>query len=578
MPVHYLRRTTIAQQYRYELAQKLLTVKQYCAGSENVDEAWQNVKGAIPLQRRRRIPGDPSDEAYWCYMERRCLRNGACRQVSLPSKRVRGRCVKTTLASKIQPLYDKFAVLTADNDDDDFPDHCAISPLSITSVHNLIFSAQRIMSTFMDDRKSWSSNTSADVAKQWSLDWNLLLNTEVCPYVVPGRLSDSIQFSLSAISHVPSIIEHANQVVYSERRKDDKIIEHFRRSATKMVADLKSVDHGTHLKILEPPLLLHLRENLIPRRTDQLPSDQPPPDTLSNFCQGCMAHDTGGSRVIKLGQMVKTLIKRSWLEEQRNDHYKYSNPSEEEKRKEAAEWQVADPGVPHRLRQLLPRKLISSMWYSRDVELTGSTSQQSLYPGAPIACILRLGRLGAATANNLTSKRLVRGSANLLVQRQLELRLAESAGPVANRVPVHAGCRLTVASRCPDLCNIIFAYTVDAEHRLCSYEASSALDGIRIRRGRGQLSYVFILARKSPRRRGGSGLKIHVDVKRRRIGVDDDYKGDVEQLLSKIQAGKREEREMNAFELREDNNPVRVSNPKCCPDNFREQKPTALLP
>ncbi|KER26670.1 hypothetical protein T265_06106 [Opisthorchis viverrini] len=47
VPIHYLRRTAIAQQYRSELAQQLSTVKHYCGGSEHVDEAWQNVKEAI---------------------------------------------------------------------------------------------------------------------------------------------------------------------------------------------------------------------------------------------------------------------------------------------------------------------------------------------------------------------------------------------------------------------------------------------------------------------------------------------------------------------------------------------------
>ncbi|GAA54842.1 hypothetical protein CLF_105790 [Clonorchis sinensis] len=43
MPIQYLRRSTIAQQYRSELAQQLSTVNQYCG----VDEAWQNVKEAM---------------------------------------------------------------------------------------------------------------------------------------------------------------------------------------------------------------------------------------------------------------------------------------------------------------------------------------------------------------------------------------------------------------------------------------------------------------------------------------------------------------------------------------------------
>ncbi|GAA48617.1 COP9 signalosome complex subunit 7 [Clonorchis sinensis] len=43
MPIHYLRRSTIVQQYRSELAQQLST----CTGSASVDEAWQNVKGVM---------------------------------------------------------------------------------------------------------------------------------------------------------------------------------------------------------------------------------------------------------------------------------------------------------------------------------------------------------------------------------------------------------------------------------------------------------------------------------------------------------------------------------------------------
>ncbi|GAA49561.1 hypothetical protein CLF_103230 [Clonorchis sinensis] len=43
MPIQYLRRSTIAQQYRSELAQQLST----CTGSASVDEAWQNVKEAM---------------------------------------------------------------------------------------------------------------------------------------------------------------------------------------------------------------------------------------------------------------------------------------------------------------------------------------------------------------------------------------------------------------------------------------------------------------------------------------------------------------------------------------------------
>ncbi|KER26176.1 hypothetical protein T265_06527 [Opisthorchis viverrini] len=47
MPIHQLRRTSVAQQYRSEQGQQLFTVKQYCGGSEHADEAWQNVKGAM---------------------------------------------------------------------------------------------------------------------------------------------------------------------------------------------------------------------------------------------------------------------------------------------------------------------------------------------------------------------------------------------------------------------------------------------------------------------------------------------------------------------------------------------------
>ncbi|GAA52347.1 hypothetical protein CLF_107904 [Clonorchis sinensis] len=47
MPIHYRRRTITAQQYRSELVQQLSTVKRYCTGNGHVDEAWQNVKGAM---------------------------------------------------------------------------------------------------------------------------------------------------------------------------------------------------------------------------------------------------------------------------------------------------------------------------------------------------------------------------------------------------------------------------------------------------------------------------------------------------------------------------------------------------
>ncbi|KER27161.1 hypothetical protein T265_13857, partial [Opisthorchis viverrini] len=59
MPIHCLRRTTVPQQCRSELAQQLSTVNQYCGGSERVDEAWQNVKGAILAAFSASCPTSP---------------------------------------------------------------------------------------------------------------------------------------------------------------------------------------------------------------------------------------------------------------------------------------------------------------------------------------------------------------------------------------------------------------------------------------------------------------------------------------------------------------------------------------
>ncbi|KER26072.1 hypothetical protein T265_06603 [Opisthorchis viverrini] len=55
MPIHCLRRTTIVQQYRSELAQQLSIINQYCGGSDRVDEALQNVEGAMFQLDSRRV-------------------------------------------------------------------------------------------------------------------------------------------------------------------------------------------------------------------------------------------------------------------------------------------------------------------------------------------------------------------------------------------------------------------------------------------------------------------------------------------------------------------------------------------
>ncbi|GAA57683.1 hypothetical protein CLF_113073, partial [Clonorchis sinensis] len=90
MPIHYLRRTIIAQQYRSELAQQLSTVKQYYTGSEHVDEAWQNVKGAILAAFTAVCPTSPiRPQDHW--MSSRLLSTIDARKAIPARQRVRRR-------------------------------------------------------------------------------------------------------------------------------------------------------------------------------------------------------------------------------------------------------------------------------------------------------------------------------------------------------------------------------------------------------------------------------------------------------------------------------------------------------
>ncbi|GAA53682.1 hypothetical protein CLF_110774 [Clonorchis sinensis] len=60
-------------------------------------------------------------------------------------------------------------------------------------------------------------------------------------------------------AHVRSLLEYANQVVYSGRTKDVILIELVQRSAMKMVADPKSVDYETCVAVLDFFLLEYRR-------------------------------------------------------------------------------------------------------------------------------------------------------------------------------------------------------------------------------------------------------------------------------------------------------------------------------
>ncbi|GAA50552.1 hypothetical protein CLF_104713 [Clonorchis sinensis] len=122
MPIHYLRRSTIAQQYRSELAQKLST----CTGSEHVDEAWRNVKGAMLEAFSAVCPTFPiRPQHHW--MSTRSLSMNDARKSIPAGNDSRCQFADTYLTSqtnrrtklwKLQPLYGKYTVLAADDDDE----------------------------------------------------------------------------------------------------------------------------------------------------------------------------------------------------------------------------------------------------------------------------------------------------------------------------------------------------------------------------------------------------------------------------------------------------------------------------
>ncbi|GAA41241.2 hypothetical protein CLF_109126 [Clonorchis sinensis] len=71
-----------------------------------------------------------------------------------------------------------------------------------------------------------------DAAKQWSLDWGLVLNDE--KHVRMSYTGDS-----------------ANAFVVHDRKKDVTLIKRVQRAATKMVAGLKNLDYGTRITRLD---------------------------------------------------------------------------------------------------------------------------------------------------------------------------------------------------------------------------------------------------------------------------------------------------------------------------------------
>ncbi|GAA47550.1 hypothetical protein CLF_100503 [Clonorchis sinensis] len=74
-----------------------------------------------------------------------------------------------------------------------------------------------------------------------------------------------MDFQILYGAYVRPLLEYTNPVVYSGRTKDLTLIERVQRAATKMVADLKSMDHEMRLVVLDlsPLEYRRLRGNLI---------------------------------------------------------------------------------------------------------------------------------------------------------------------------------------------------------------------------------------------------------------------------------------------------------------------------
>ncbi|KER20415.1 hypothetical protein T265_11038 [Opisthorchis viverrini] len=74
-----------------------------------------------------------------------------------------------------------------------------------------------------------------------------------------------MDFQIPYGAYVRPFLEYANQVVYSGRTKDVTLIERVRRTATRMVAGLKSVGYETRYAMLDlfPLEYRRLRKDLI---------------------------------------------------------------------------------------------------------------------------------------------------------------------------------------------------------------------------------------------------------------------------------------------------------------------------
>ncbi|GAA56773.1 ATP-binding cassette transporter [Clonorchis sinensis] len=147
-PVHHLRETTIAQQYRYELAQQISAVNQYCTGIRPQDH-W--ISSRSMTDTRKSMPGGNEYDGARKYLKRQLvkslredrepwwiskaqemkkssatgnshalyhlMRSTDPRKATLPTHLLKSSVDETKLW-QLEPLCNKYAALTAESDDD----------------------------------------------------------------------------------------------------------------------------------------------------------------------------------------------------------------------------------------------------------------------------------------------------------------------------------------------------------------------------------------------------------------------------------------------------------------------------